>query len=117
MARTKEEKNKEAINTFLKYNNIEPHKAMGYNTFETAYYVGSIRKFLEETPVGFNIVGTHNSNVSLHEINNIEFETELKITEQDFHFDEDHETLIITGSNSQKHNETYKIVISSIYID
>jgi len=118
MAPTKEEKNKEEILTFLKYNDIDPNTAMGYdNKFETRYYVGDSRKFAEETRIGFNIVGTSDINVVFHEINDIEFETEFKITEQTFTYDEVHETLTIIGNESKKHNEAYKIIISSIYLD
>ena len=118
MALTKEDKNKEEINSFLKNNDIDPNTAMGYdNKFETRYYVGDSRKFAEETRIGFNIVGTSDINVSFHEINDIEFETTFKITEQMFNYDENNETLTITGSNSNKHNEAYKIVINSIYLD
>jgi len=118
MALTKEEKNKDAIHTFLKNNDIDPNDAMGYNNkFETAYYVGDSRKFAEETRIGFNIVGAGDINVSLHEINDIEYETAFKITEQTFDYDETNETLTIVGNNSKKHNEGYKIVINSIYLD
>lgn len=118
MALTKEEKNKEEINTFLKYNDIDPNNAMGFNNkFETRYYVGDSRKFAEETTIGFNIVGTSDINVSFYDINAIEYETEFKISEQIFNYDEEYETLTIIGNNSKKHNEEYKIVISSIYLD
>ena len=117
MSLTKEQKNKDEITTFLNYNNIDINNAMGYNKFETTYYVGNTRMFREEMPVIFNIVGTNDVNMLLPEINDIEFETEFKITEEVFHFDEDYETLIITSPNSTKHNEDYKIVISSIYLD
>ena len=117
MQDTKEQKNKNEIDTFLEHNGIEPHLGMCYNKFETAYYVGDSRIFLEPTPIGFNTIGTSDINVSLHEINNIEFETEFKISEQDYIFDEEYETLTITGNNTTKHNEDYKIVISSIYLD
>ena len=118
MALTKEEKNKNEINTFLKHNGIDPHNATGYNNkFETRYYVGDSRKFAEEATIGFNAVGTSDINVSLHDINDIEFETEFKITEQTFNFDEEYETLTIIGNDSKKHNGEYKVVISSIYLD
>ncbi|WP_373030340.1 hypothetical protein [Sulfurovum sp.] len=118
MALTKEERNREEINTFLKNNDISPNTAMGYdNKFETRYYVGDNRKFAEETRIGFNIIGTSDIHVNLHEINDIEFETAFKITEQMFSYDEDNETLTITGDASNKHNEAYKIIISSIYLD
>ena len=118
MVRTKEEKNREAINAFLKNNDIDYSTAMGHNNkLETRYYVGDSRKFAEETRIGFNIVDTSDINVIFHEINDIEFETAFKITEQMFSYDEDNETLIITGDTSKKHNEPYKIIISSIYLD
>jgi len=118
MALTKEEKNTDEILTFLKNNDIDPNDAMGYNNkFEVRYYVGDSRKFAEETRIGFNIVGTGDINVSLHEINDIEYETAFKVTEQIFKYDEDNETLTISGSNSNKHNEAYKVVINSIYLD
>lgn len=118
MALTKEQKNKEEIHTFLENNGIDPNEAMGYNNkFATAYYVGDSKKFSEETRIGFNIVGTSDINVSLHEINDIEYETAFKITEQTFSYDEDHETLSIIGNNSKKHDGEYKIVINSIYLD
>ena len=118
MSLTKEEKNKEEIHSFLKNNDIDPNTAMGYdNKFETRYYVGDSRKFAEETRIGFNIVGTSDINVSFHEINDIEFETAVKISEQTFTYDEENETLTITGDTSKKHNEAYKIVINSIYLD
>ena len=118
MELTKEEKNREAINSFLKNNDINPNTAMGYdNKFETRYYVGDSRKFAEETRIGFNIVGTSDINVTFYEINDIEFETAFKITEQMFSYDEVNETLTITGDTSKKHNGVYKIIISSIYLD
>lgn len=118
MALTKEEKNKDAINTFMKYNDIDPNNAMGYNNkFETRYYVGESRKFAEEATIGFNVVTASDINVSLYDINDIEYETEFKITEQTFIFDEEYETLTIVGNDSKKHNKEYKIVISSIYLD
>lgn len=118
MALTKEEKNIEAIKSFLKNNDIDPNTAMGQgNKLETRYYVGDNRRFAEETRIGFNIVGTSDINVVFFEINDIEFETAFKITEQMFSYDEVNETLIITGDTSKKHNEPYKIIISSIYLD
>ena len=117
MSLTKEEKNKEAISTFLAYNNISPQSAMGYNKFETTYYVGKNRIFREETPIVFNILGENDINVLLPEINGIEFEAELKSSEQSFHFNEEDETLTIMSDDSTKHNESYTIVISSIYLD
>jgi Txe/YoeB family toxin of Txe-Axe toxin-antitoxin module len=118
MALTKEEKNIEAIKSFLKNNDIDPYTVMGHgNKLETRYYVGDSRRFAEETRIGFNIVGTSDINVIFYEINDIEFETAFKITEQMFSYDEDNETLIITGDTSKKHNEAYKIIISSIYLD
>lgn len=118
MALTKEEKNKEQINIFLEYNSIDPDNATGYNNnFGTAYYVGGTRKFAEETPVGFSTASTSYVNVALHDINDIEFETDFKVTEQTFNFDEEFETLTITGNNPNKHKEDYKVVISSIYLD
>jgi len=104
MSLTKEEQNKEAISTFLAYNGITPETAMGYHKFEVAYHVGESRLFREMTPVIFHIDRPSSINVILPEINDIEFETQLKITEQDFHFDDDNETLVITGDNSEKHN-------------
>ena len=117
MALTKEQKNKEEISIFLQFNNIDPKNAMGYNKFETTYYVGEKRMFREEMPIIFNIFGNSDINVVLPEINDIEFETALKTSEQDFHFDEEYETLIITSKESLKHNQEYKIVVSSIYLD
>lgn len=118
MALTKEEKNRDEIHTFLKNNDIDLNDAMGFkNKFETAYYVGDSRKFSEETRIGFNIVGTSDINVSLHEINDIEYETAFKITDQMFNYDDSNETLSIIGNNSKKHNEAYKVIINSIYLD
>lgn len=118
MALTKEEKNKNEISAFLKHNTIDPNDAMSYeNKYGTAYYVGESRKFAEETRINFNIVGSSDINVSLYEINDVEFETNLKTKEHTFTFDEYHETLTITGNNPQKHKEDYKIVINSIYLD
>jgi len=118
MALTTEEKNKEAIHDFLKNNDIDPETAMGFeNKFETRYFVGDSRKFSEETRIGFNIVGTSDVNVSMHEINDIEFETTFKVTEQNFVYDEVLENLSIIGSHSDKHNGPYKVVINSIYIE
>ena len=118
MARTKEEENREEINAFLKHNDIDPHTSIGSGTkLETRYYVGDSRKFAEETRIGFNTVGTSDISVIFYEINDIEFETAFKITEQMFSYDEDNETLTITSDTSKKHNEAYKIIISSIYLD
>ncbi len=118
MTPTEEQKNREAIEAFLANNDIDPNNAMGYgNKFGTAYYVGDRRKFSEETRIGFNTVGTSDINVYLHEINDIEYETALKVTEQTFKYDETHETLTIIGTHSKKHDEEYKIVINSIYLD
>ncbi|MEN8304400.1 MAG: hypothetical protein ABFQ64_10040 [Campylobacterota bacterium] len=118
MALTKEDKNRDEISNFLKNNNIDPQEAMSFdNKFSTSYYVGESRKFAEETRIGFNIVGTNEINVSFYEINDIEFETTFKISQQTFSYDEENETLTITGNNSSKHNGEYKIVINSIYLD
>lgn len=118
MALSDEQKNRDAIHAFLINNDMDPDKGMDYkNKFGTSYYVGDSRKFAEETRIGFNIVGTSDINVTFHEINDIEFETAFKITEQMFNYDEDNETLTITGDNPKKHNEAYKIVINSIYLD
>ncbi|MDQ7043332.1 MAG: hypothetical protein Q9M34_07340 [Sulfurimonas sp.] len=117
MPLTKEQKNKEQISTFLAYNNISPEGAMGFNKFEIAYHVGENRLFREETPVIFNILGTSEINMLLPEINDIEFETQAKISQHDFHFNDDDETLTITSNESTKHNEEYKIVIHSLYLD
>jgi len=117
MSQTKEEINKEAISTFLAWNAITPETAMGYHKFEVAYHVGDDRKFREMTPVIFHIDKPSSLNVILPEINDIEFETEFKITEQTFGFDDDNETLVITGDRSTKHKENYKILIHSLYLD
>ncbi len=118
MALTKEEKNKEEINTFLKNNDIDPNNAMGYdNKFEIRYYIDDSRRFSEETRIGFNTLASSYINVSLYEINDIEYETQFKITEQTFSFDDVHETLTIVGTGSKKHSGEYKVVISSIYLD
>jgi len=117
MSLTKEEKNKEAISTFLAYNGITPETAMGYHKFETAYHVGENRIFREMTPVIFHIHTPSPVNVILPEINDIEFETQFKISQEDFHFDDDNETLVITSEKSDKHNEGYKILVHSLYLD
>ena len=118
MALTQEQINTDAIHTFLKNNDIDPANAMDFkNKFETAYYVGDSRKFAEETRIGFNIVGTSDINVTFYEINDIEYETVFKITEQIFQYDEALETLTISGNHSKKHDEAYKVVINSIYLD
>ena len=117
MSFTKEEKNKEEVSAFLANNSISPQNAMGYNKFETTYYVGNSRIFREETPIIFNIVNASDIHVLLPEINGIEFESELNIREQNFHFNEEDETLTIMSDDSTKHNESYRIVISSIYLD
>ncbi len=117
MSLTKEEINKEAISTFLAWNAITPETAMGFHKFEVAYHVGDERIFREMTPVIFNIHTPCDIHVVLPEINDIEFETQLKMTEQNFHFDDDNETLVITGDESTKHNQSYKILIHSLYLD
>ena len=118
MALRDEQKNKDAVHAFLINNDMDPNKGMDYkNKFGTSYYVGDSRKFAEETRIGFDITDTSGINVSLHEINDIEYETAFKITEQMFDYDETLETLTITGDESKKHNEAYKIVINSIYLD
>ncbi|HIP20082.1 MAG TPA: hypothetical protein EYG70_03055 [Sulfurimonas sp.] len=117
MSLTKEEQNKEAISTFLAWNAITPETAMGFNKFEVAYHVGESRIFREMTPVIFHIDRPSTINVILPEINNIEFETELAISQQTFHFDDDNETLVITDNISDKHNQNYKILIHSLYLD
>jgi len=117
MSLTKEEIKKEAISTFLAWNAITPETAMGFHKFEVAYHVGDERIFREMTPVIFNIHTPCDIHVVLPEINDIEFETQLKMTEQNFHFDDDNETLVITGDQSTKHNQSYKILIHSLYLD
>jgi len=118
MALRDEHKNKNAIHAFLINNDMDPNKGMDYkNKFGTSYYVGDSRKFAEETRIGFDITGTSGINVSLHEINDIEYETAFKITEQMFDYDETLETLTITEDESKKHDEAYKVVINSIYLD
>ena len=72
MSLTQEQKNKDAIQTFLDNNGINTDDAKSFkNKFETFYYVGDSRKFAEPTRIGFNIVGASDINVSLHEINDI----------------------------------------------
>lgn len=117
MSLTKEEINKEAISTFLAWNAITPETAMGFHKFEVAYHVGDERIFREMTPVIFNIHTPCDIHVVLPEINDIEFETQLKMTEQNFHFDDDNETLVISDDESTKHNQNYKILIHSLYLD
>lgn len=118
MPSTQEQKNQEAIHAFLQNNSISPDDIMNFTKrFETAYYVGQSRKFYEETTVGFNALDANTVNVLLVDINGIEFETELKVTDQTFHYDDSNETLTISSENSQKHNEEYKIVINSLYLD
>ncbi|SFV53717.1 hypothetical protein MNB_SM-4-390 [hydrothermal vent metagenome] len=117
MSLTKEEINKEAISTFLAWNAITPETAMGFHKFEVAYHVGDERIFREMTPVIFNIHTPCDIHVVLPEINDIEFETQLKMTQQTLHFDDDNETLVITGDESTKHNQSYKILIHSLYLD
>jgi hypothetical protein len=118
MALTKEEENREAIHAFLKNNDLDINEAMGFkNKFETRYFVGDSRKFDEETRIGFNIVEKSDINVSMHEINDIEFETAFSISNQTFVYDDITETLTITGISSKQANEAYKVVINSIYLD
>ncbi len=117
MQRINEENNKEAIRTFLEFNGIDPSHPMGSTKFETRYFVGENRKLSEETRVSFNITGVSNINVSLFEINDIEYETAFNIKEHTFAYDDEFDTLTITGDNSPKHNEAYKVVINSIYPD
>jgi len=118
MSSIDQQKNTEAIAAFLDNNSIDPDTAMSNeNKFEVRYFVGEKRMFSEETRVGFNIVEEGGISVYFFEINDIEFETAFKVTEQDFSYDEVMETLSITSSESQKHNEAYKVVINSIYID
>jgi len=117
MERTKEEKNKEAISTFLEYNGIDPSQPISTTKFETRYFIGESRKLAEETRVSFNITGTSHINVSFFEINDIEYETAFNIKEHTFTYDDDFDTLTITGNDSPKHNEAYKVVVNSIYLD
>lgn len=118
MALVDEQKNRDAIQAFLINNDMDPNAGMDYkNKFGTSYYVGDSRKFAEETRIGFDITDTSVINVSLHEINDIEYETAFKTREQMFDYDEALETLTIRGDDSKKHNATYKIVINSIYLD
>ncbi|MDF1876308.1 hypothetical protein JHD47_00575 [Sulfurimonas sp. SAG-AH-194-L11] len=117
MSLTKEEVNKEAISTFLAWNAITPETAMGFNKFEVAYHVGDSRVFREMTPVIFHIHTPSAINVILPEINDIEFETQFKLSQEDFHFDDDNETLVITSYKSEKHDQNYKILIHSLYLD
>ena len=117
MELTKEEKNKEAISTFLEYNGIDASHAVGSTKFETRYFIGEERKLAEETRISFNITGTSDVNVSFFEINDIEYETAFNIKEHTFTYDDDFDTLTITGAKSPKHNEAYKVVINSIYLD
>ena len=118
MSLAQEQINKDEIHSFLKNNNIDPRNAMGYNNkFGTRYYVGESRKFAEEATVGFDISDKSDINVSLHDINDIEFETGFKVTEHNFSYDETSEALTITGNNSKIHNEGYKVIIESVYLD
>lgn len=110
MSLTKNELNKEAVMTFLHFNNIEPNNAMAYNKFETAYYEGEHRIFREQTAVIFNTLKSNDMDVILPEVNSVEFQTVFKTAEEDFYFDDDNDTLSIT-------NEEYKVVISSAYLD
>ncbi len=118
MSSTTEQANKEAIIAFLQNNNISSDNVMDFSQkFETAYHVGESRKFYEATTVGFNVLDMAATNVLLVDINSIEFETEFKITDQSFYYDDTNETLTISSTESEKHNEAYKIVINSIYLD
>jgi len=118
MSGSKKQSNKEEIISFLQNNNISQENVFDFSKkFEVAYYVGESRKFYEETTVGFNVIDENATNVLLVDINSIEFETELKITDQSFHYDETNETLTISGTESDKHKEVYKIVINSLYLD
>lgn len=118
MTKEQEERNQEAIKSFLANNDIDPQVAMGFdNKFEVRYFVGDKRKFAEETTVGFNIIGTSDVNMSFYDINAIEFETAYKISEQTFTYDEVLENLTIIGANLDKHEGEYKVIINSIYIE
>ena len=118
MAANQEEIYLKQIEAFLENNSIDPNHAMGYNNkFGTRYYVGDSRKFAEEATVGFNIFDTDGVNVSLHDINDIEFETAFKVKEHIFNYDETSEALTIIGNKPNKHNEEFKIIIESIYLD
>ena len=118
MNSSKKESNKEEIISFLQNNGISQESVFDFSKkFEVAYYVGDKRKFYEETTVGFNVVDENTTNVLLVDINSIEFETEFKTTDQLFHYDETNETLAISGTESEKHTEAYKIVINSLYLD
>lgn len=118
MSSDNKQKNIEAIAAYLDNNSIDPNIIMDRKTkLEVGYYVGERRVFAEETKVGFNIVEEDEISVYLFEINDIEFETAFKVSEQNFIYDEVLETLNITGTDSKKHNEDYKLVINSIYFD
>jgi len=118
MSDTLELKNQAAIKAFLQNNDISFDDVMNFTKrFETAYYVGDSRKFYEETTVGFNVLDTNTVNALLVDINGIEFETEFRVKEQTFEYDDTNETLTIQGKDSQKHNEEYKIVINSQFLD
>jgi len=118
MAANQKQEYLEQIQAFLQNNSIDPNHAMGYNNkFGTRYYVGDSRKFAEEATVGFNIFDTEGINVSLHDINDIEFETVFKVTEHSFSYDDTSEALTITADKPNKHNEEVKVIIESIYLD
>lgn len=118
MASENKQKNIEAIAAYLDNNSIDPNIVMDRKTkLEVGYYAGEKRIFAEETKVGFNILDEDEISVYLFEINDIEFETAFKVTEQNFIYDDILETLSITGTDSKKDNEDYKLVINSIYFD
>ncbi|PHR59597.1 MAG: hypothetical protein COA44_01255 [Arcobacter sp.] len=118
MADINEQKNKDQVLAFLKNNDIDPSIAMGnQNKFITMYFVEDKRLFSEETRIGFNIEDDSDINVHFFEIIHMDFETSFKIKEHDFNYDEEKETLSITGTNSKIHKADYKVVIHSIYLD
>ncbi len=118
MSQASKEKKIKEIADFLENNGIDPRSAVEFkHKFETFYYVGGSRRFAEETRIGFNLIVESDIHVSMHEINDIDFETAFSVAKQEFVYDDDKETLTITGTDSSKHAEPYRIVINSIYLD
>ncbi len=117
MSKIQEQMNLAAIHEFLTNNLMDTKSPMSYEKkFDTFYYVGDKRIFAESTRIGFDITEGSDVNAHMHEINYIDFETVFKASEHRFSYDEENETLTVTGE-SEKHEAPYKVVINSIYME
>jgi len=114
----KSQNNTTALVKFLNNNEMDLQASSVLDQkFEVRYFVGERRVFAEDTRVLINVVSEDEVVIVLNEINDVEFVTRFNTSHEDFVYDEVMETLSITGDEPSKHEQGYKLVINSIYIE